>query len=224
MSQIPYENTAVIVPAYNEAETISPLLKELLIYVKTVIVVDDCSTDGTAKLAHDVGVEVVSNKTNLGYDGALNAGFMRADQLGVRYAITCDSDGQHSPVELAELVGVLESGKANMVIGIRPEPARFSERVFSVYTNMRFGLKDPLCGMKGFDMDIYRQMGGFDTYGSINTQLFLYGLLSGYTYHQAPISIAERKGVSRFGRALRGNYLILRAMLFSFFLRPNNKA
>ena len=86
---------------------------------------------------------------------------------------------------------------------------------------MLWGIDDPLCGMKGYRMDVYRKLGHFDSYGSIGTELAIYGVRSGYSFVQVPVATRDRTGESRFGRAIKGNYLILRAAMLSFFLiRP----
>ena len=76
----------LVIPAYNEAATIKEVVVAAADY-GTPIVVNDCSSDDTAALAEEAGAVVVTHKTNRGYDGALNSGFIKADELGCQYIV-----------------------------------------------------------------------------------------------------------------------------------------
>lgn len=97
---------AVVVPSYNNASTVVGVLRELLCYSEDVILVDDGCTDGTLELvgAAHLPVDIVSLKPNQGKGKALLAGFDRARELGFKFAVTIDSDGQHYPSDLPKLV------------------------------------------------------------------------------------------------------------------------
>jgi glycosyltransferase involved in cell wall biosynthesis len=182
-------------------------------------VVDDASHDQTALLAESAGALVVRHTKNRGYDAALNSGFAAAAQHGCRIAITFDADGQHDHRQLATVVSLLENGDC-LVIGVRPRPARLAEWLFALYTRLRFGLHDPLCGLKGYSLELYKELGHFDSYSSIGTELMLYSLHNGYAYSTLPISIGPRHGESRFTNGLRANIRILRAMLLGLVRYP----
>ena len=64
------------------------------------IVVDDGSTDQTVYLARDAGATVISHSVNLGYDAALESGFINANRVGCDFALTIDADGQQDPIFL----------------------------------------------------------------------------------------------------------------------------
>lgn len=211
---------AVIIPAWNEGKTIGRVVKAVSLFA-TALVVDDCSTDDTAVKAREEGAFVVSHETNKGYDGALNTGFERAVSLGFAYGITFDADGQHSSDLLAAFLAKLESGM-DMVLGVRPKHARFAEHVFALSTRLRFGIRDPLCGMKGYRLSVYAARGWFDSYGSVGTELALWAARNGYSYCQIPVPIAEREDSPRFGRVWRANMKILRAMYKSYFLKEGD--
>lgn len=180
------------------------------------IVVDDCSVDETATLAGIAGAIVVRHDTNRGYDGALSSGFAEADRRGCSYVVTFDADGQHNAVLVGDFVVQLEKG-FDLVLGIRPHYARFAEYLFALYSRLRFGVRDPLCGMKGYRMSLYRARGWFDSYQSIGTELVLYGLREKRSFIQLPVPISERNGVPRFARLWKANYRILRALMISWW-------
>ena len=205
---------AIVIPAFNEAESIQFVISGVSEFGRAVVV-DDCSTDGTSAAAAAAGAIVVRHDRNLGYDGALNSGFAEADRLGCKYGVTIDADGQHSPDLLKRFVSLLRGGH-ELVIGVRDAPARASEALFGWYTRMRFGLSDPLCGLKGYHINVYNELGHFDSYTSIGTELMLFGLRKRRNFATVPVPIAPRRhGESRFAQNWRGDKRILRALVLA---------
>ena len=205
---------AVIIPAFNEEGTIGNVVRNSLPY-GTPIVVDDASTDKTADEAKHAGAIVIGHDSNLGYDAVLNSGFQEATRHHFEYAVTIDADGQHNPELISKFVAQL-SNKADVVIGIRPYHARISEKVFSMVTRLLYGIKDPLCGMKGYRLSLYRTAGHFDSYGSIGTELTLFAAKNKYEIAQIPITISKREGSPRFGKSFTANRNIMKALFLSF--------
>jgi glycosyltransferase involved in cell wall biosynthesis len=202
---------AIVIPAFNEAKTIGQVVAGVA-DLGTVIVVDDASTDDTAKNATNAGAFVVRHKTNAGYDGAIESGFAEADRIGATGVITFDADGQHDPSFLGAFVEALESDVADLVIGIRPRSARWSEALFGRYTRMRYGVPDILCGMKGYRIELYRTNGRFDGSHSIGTELAMFGLRTHVRVLSLPVPVAPRTDKPRFGNAFRSNLAIAAAL------------
>ncbi len=205
----------IVIPALNESVTIRDIVEAARIY-GVPIVVDDGSTDDTAKLAIKAGAVVVSHAKNRGYDFALNTGFQKAAELGCEVIVTVDADGQHNPSLIHKFIGAIDAG-ADIVVGIRTRRQRIAEHLFALYTQFRFGIKDPLCGMKAYRTVIYNALGHFDSYGSIGTELTIFGAMNRYQISQITFDVRERKGQSRFGSIVLGNYKIIRAMVLSIW-------
>jgi glycosyltransferase involved in cell wall biosynthesis len=112
--------TLVIIPAFNEAQSIGSVLDELAEVVPDldVLVVDDGSSDGTAALALKGGARVLTLPFNLGIGGALRTGFLYAVRHGYQRGVQFDGDGQHDPTQIKLLLDALDSG-ADMAIGSR---------------------------------------------------------------------------------------------------------
>jgi glycosyltransferase involved in cell wall biosynthesis len=112
--------TIIIIPAYNEADGLPDVLEGLRAAAPqhAVLVVDDGSSDETAEVARQPGVNVLQLPFNLGIGGALRTGFRYAIQHGYLRAVQFDADGQHDPTEIAPLLEALDSG-ADMVVGSR---------------------------------------------------------------------------------------------------------
>ena len=203
---------AIVIPAFNEEATISAVVQSVKKY-GTVIVINDASTDKTKQIAESVGAIVVNHSENQGYDGALNSGFIKADELGCDAIITFDADGQHSAKLLKKYINELKNG-VDLVLGIRPNPARIAEKLFMYYTRFKFKWHDPLCGMKGYSMELYRKCGHFDSRGSIGTELATYGLVNSFSYAQIYIEITERKDQPRFSSIFKANFKIMKALFY----------
>lgn len=200
----------IVIPAFNEADTIEAVVRQSAVF-GTPIVVDDGSTDNTGLIAHGAGAIVVRNERNLGYDCSLNNGFRRAAELNSDIVITIDADGQHDTQSIKKCIELLDEG-ADIVVGVRNKCQRFSEYCFAFVARMRYGLQDPLCGFKGYRMTVYHALGHFDSYGSIGTELALFGVQNRFAFRQLPVVVRDRQGHPRFGQGLRANYKIIRSL------------
>ncbi len=113
-------NIFVVVPAFNEVQKIGEVIKDLHRYsYKNIIVVDDCSKDGTGKVAAKEGVTVLNHVINRGQGAALKTGMEYALKHNADVIITFDADGQHQAKDLKALLKPLEEGVADAVIGSR---------------------------------------------------------------------------------------------------------
>jgi glycosyltransferase involved in cell wall biosynthesis len=114
-----YETTLIVMPAFNEETAIQSVVLEVQKTLPefAVLVVDDGSSDDTATLAREAGADVVSLPFNLGVGGAMRLGFKYALANGFTQVVQIDSDGQHDPRQVPELIAQLES--FDLVIGAR---------------------------------------------------------------------------------------------------------
>ncbi len=112
----------VIVPAYNEQESIEDVIEDLESVSLTIdiVVINDGSSDGTSRMARAAGrARVVDLPKNLGIGGAVQTGFKYAARNGYDVAVQFDADGQHIAAEIPKLLRLLRENGANMVIGSR---------------------------------------------------------------------------------------------------------
>ncbi len=130
---------AIIVPCYNESASIIGVIGHLTECCPgaTVIVVNDCSTDDSAaKVAADGRAVLLNMPINSGIGATVQTGLMYAARHGFDYAVKCDGDGQHPADKIKNLLVVLDSGEADMVIGSRFLTAEGSKSTFC----RRFGI------------------------------------------------------------------------------------
>ena len=119
MTTISKENTLVIVPAFNEAGSISDVLTELKSFNYQVLVVSDGSSDGTSDISRSMGIRVLDLPLNLGVGGALRAGFRFAVKEKYSAIVQIDADGQHPAGEIENLIAAANGNQAQLVIGSR---------------------------------------------------------------------------------------------------------
>ena len=204
----------IVIPAFNEEKTLGYVVLQTLKYCQP-IVIDDCSSDDTSNVASKAGAIVVSHSVNQGYEGALNTGFKTASDMGFEVVITLDADGQHDPKLIDLFIDAILQGN-DMVIGVRNKLFRLSEYLFSYYSNLKFGIKDPCCGMKAYRIKLYEDMGFFDKYNSVGTELSFFSVMNNCKFMQIEIPVYNREGNSRYGDILSGNFKILKALFFSY--------
>ncbi len=118
---MPVHKTLVMMPAYNEAETVGAVVAEVRAAMPetTVLVVNDGSTDATAARAAEAGAVVLDLPINLGIGGAEQVGYRYAAQGGYDAVVRLDADGQHPADEISTLIDRLGEGDVDVVVGSR---------------------------------------------------------------------------------------------------------
>jgi glycosyltransferase involved in cell wall biosynthesis len=115
------DSLLVIVPALNEEGAVAEVVRSIQRHVPgaPVLVIDDCSTDGTIAAARAAGADVLPLPHHLGLGGCVQAGYKLAHELGFRYVIRVDGDGQHDPGDIPRIFERLKESGCEMVIGSR---------------------------------------------------------------------------------------------------------
>ncbi|UCG54950.1 MAG: glycosyltransferase family 2 protein, partial [Dehalococcoidia bacterium] len=90
-----------------------------IIFADQVIVIDDGSDDGTARLAEKAGATLVSHNINRGYGASLKSGFEIGKLINADVLVILDGDGQHDPEDMPKLLAPIVSKQADVVIGSR---------------------------------------------------------------------------------------------------------
>ena len=113
--------TLVIIPAYNEEKSIGMVIDKIqkTTHGVDIVVVDDNSSDNTVKTAQKKGARVLPHPVNLGPGAATQTGYKYALNYPYDFVVQLDADGQHEPRYINDLLSVLQSDSADMVIGSR---------------------------------------------------------------------------------------------------------
>jgi len=107
-----------LIPAWNEGSRIRAVVEKTAAYLP-VLVVDDGSTDETARVAEAAGAMVVRHGENRRKGAALQTGFAWALEQGYDAVLTLDADGQHDPAEIPKFLAALQAQAGDLIIGER---------------------------------------------------------------------------------------------------------
>lgn len=111
-------NGLVVIPAYNEEQSIARVVHQAQAYLP-VLVVNDGSVDDTGTIARNAGAQVVKITTNGGKGAAMRKGFQYAVENKYDFVITLDGDGQHDPDEIPKFIKYSSIWHSDLVIGQR---------------------------------------------------------------------------------------------------------
>lgn len=216
----------VIIPAYNEEESIAGVLSQLAKARPDldVLVVDDGSSDLTADVVRQLGVPLLPLPFNLGVGGAMRAGFKYAHLHGYAYAIQLDADGQHDPVQIHLLEAALS--RADVIVGSRfgssatyvPRgPRRWAMKLLSLSITALCGteITDTTSGFRAASasaIHIFSKHYPTEYLGDTVESLVL-AHRSHLTIAEVPTSMRERSAGRPSASPLRSTIYLLRALL-----------
>jgi len=207
----------LILPTYNEAENVEPLVRAALASLEEagvephVLIVDDGSPDGTGEIADRLAgelepVEVLHRPRKLGLGRAYLAGFAVALERGADLLLEMDSDFSHDPADLSRLISA--AGAADLVLGSRYVPGggitewgavrRLLSRGGSAYARWLLGIpvRDLTGGFKCFRREVLESVDleavHADGYG-FQVELTYRAVKAGFTVTEVPIVFRERR-------------------------------
>ena len=200
----------LLIPSKNESSTLFNLLKK--VKLKTVII-NDRSTDETAKKLKLLKIDHINNKRNLGYEASLLKGFnyIKKKYKKCEYILTMDADGEHSPKYINKIIFVANKKNADLVIGYRNKYNRISEHILSFFFKKKFGICDPLSGFK-----IYKSNKLYKFSKNVKNNYFLIDLLIFFKRANLNILSINIKTKKRNNAPRGGNIFYSNIKIFSF--------
>lgn len=190
-------------PVLNEAETVKHVLEKIVSVPqdKEIIVVDDCSTDGTRDILKDLvipGMRVILHERNMGKGAAVRTGLKEASGDAI---VIQDADLEYDPTDFVALMNPIKQGLAAVVYGSRFRgggrfllKSRFANRVLTALTNLLFGchISDMETCHKCIRIDVVRSMRIKSNRFEVEPEITAKILKRGYRIWEVPIRYRAR--------------------------------
>ena len=220
----------VIIPAYNEEESILSVVQNLIHHCPDYdyVVINDCSTDSTKKILEDNHINHINLPVNLGIGGGVQTGYLYSVQEGYDIAVQMDGDGQHDPAYMSKLVETVASGKADMAIGSRFITGEGFQTSFMRRVGIRF-LKNLIrlsCGVTVLDTTSgYRASNRkLNEFFSKNyaqdypePEAIVSAVTNGFHVTEVPVQMKERQGGVSSISPLKSVYYMVKVSLAVIF-------
>jgi glycosyltransferase involved in cell wall biosynthesis len=193
-----------VVPAFNERENLERVVADLsrVMPPGNILVVDDCSTDGTAEMLPQLGVRWITLSQRLGVGGAVRAGIRYAKRGGYDYVVRVDGDGQHRACDIGRLLAPVVTGRSDAALGSRflhrrgdtRGLRRFSQAFLAacLSTVTRRSVTDPTSGFWLFGPRALRLLSGHHPAGYAEPELLLFLSRNGLRVTEVPIRMRPR--------------------------------
>jgi len=234
-----FERTLIVMPALNEEASVGAVVREVIEALPGAgcLVVDDGSTDGTSTVASRAGATVARLPYNLGVGGAMRLGFKYALAYGFDNVVQIDSDGQHDPRTVPELIAALDG--ADLVIGARfagegdyaaRGPRRWAMRMLATTLSRtaHTRLTDTTSGLKASGPRAVRLFAEHypAEYLGDTIESLVIAARSGFVIKQLPVSMRPRAGGTPSHPPVKAALYLARALLALAFalLRPSRTA
>lgn len=147
------KKVVVVMPAYNAEKTLKKTVEEIdREIVDEIVLVDDCSSDNTVKLAKSLNLHVVEHEKNLGYGGNQKSCYATALKLGADIVVMVHPDYQYTPKLIPAMAGLLANGQFDLALGSRilgggalrggmPTYKYIANRILTFFQNVSTGMK-----------------------------------------------------------------------------------
>ena len=218
----------IVIPAYNEEESITAVVDNLTENYPQYdyVIINDGSKDHTSRICHKKGYEIIDLPINLGLAGAFQTGLKYAYQKQYESVIQFDADGQHLPEYIAPMLEKLEEG-SDIVIGSRfveePKPntmRMLGSNLISWAIRITTGTKlsDPTSGMRMYSRGLIKEFATNINYGpEPDTISFL--LKQGVTVGEVQVKMAERTAGQSYLNFTRSISYMIKMLISICFLQ-----
>jgi len=190
-----------------------------------VLIVDDGSSDDTGQRATEAGASVLRLPFNLGYGAALQTGYKYALARGYDLLVQMDGDGQHPASEIAGLLGSLDEGDTDLVVGSRflgradyriPRLRLIGIRLFSWLTSLlaRRKVTDPTSGFQAMNRRVMRFYGqDFYPYDYPDADMLVRVHYGGLSFREVPVVMLGGPPGKSMHSGLRPAYYVYKLLL-----------
>jgi glycosyltransferase involved in cell wall biosynthesis len=199
-------NPCVLIPSYNEARTIGHLVSELRARDLTVYVVDDGSSDDTAKIAESEGAVVVRHKENRGKGASMREGFRHILKRGFDSVVVMDGDGQHVVEDIGNFIEKMKETNADIVVGnrmldtslmpgLRIHTNRFMSSLISLIAGQN--VPDTQSGFRLIKREVLQKIDLESSNYEIESEMIIKAARAGFRIESVPIKTVYKDEKSR---------------------------
>jgi glycosyltransferase involved in cell wall biosynthesis len=225
-------NICVIIPTFNNQQTVLKVIEDVCKYTPDIIVVNDGSTDKSTEYLQEItDIELVSYHPNKGKGYAIRKGFDRALEKGFEYAITIDADGQHFADDLNVFAEKLKEEPGSLLIGSRniqtegmPSKNTFANKFSNFWFWAETGQKlpDTQSGFRLYPIKFYKKTKFFTSKYEFEIEILVRSAWSGIKIFPVPIKVdypedrvSHFRPLPDFGRiSLLNTVLVLLTFLY----------
>ncbi|NLT24562.1 MAG: DUF2062 domain-containing protein [Syntrophorhabdus sp.] len=205
----------VVIPVYNNPDTLPGVVKESLAFHSNILVIDDGSLDRASDLLESPGIRIVRHERNRGKGAAILTAACVAQELGMTHVITIDADGQHSPDDIPRIISAINETPDAIIVGNRdfdktvPFSSRFGRQFSNFWIRIQTGtsLNDTQSGFRAYPVALLRWLTLREKRFSFEVEVLVKALWAGIEVREIPVSVyypAREERVSHF-HALRDN-------------------
>jgi glycosyltransferase involved in cell wall biosynthesis len=215
-------------PAYNEGKYIGSLVLQVRQYADMVVVVDDGSTDNTARVAELAGASVIRHGENRGYGSAIRSILAEAKKQNAEILVILDADSQHKPEEIPSLINAIVEG-SDVVIGSREAQRdriasyrRFGQRILSRMTSVasRKKLSDAESGFRAYSQKAINMLELKEKGMAVSSEIVSEATAKGLKITEVPISVIYTEDGSTLHPVRHGYGVLSRIMVMISERRP----
>ena len=216
----------VIIPCYNEEENLDRVVTRLRAAAPEAdyLIVNDCSTDGSAALCARRGYNYISLPVNLGIGGGVQSGYLYARAHGYDITVQMDGDGQHDPAFLADVVRPVAEGQLDLCIGSRfitkegfqtSAMRRFGIGIISGIIRMLCGVRvrDTTSGFRACSRVLTNYYADHDTQDYPEPEAIITAVLRGCRVGEVPVVMHEREAGTSSIRPWQSAYFMLKVCI-----------
>jgi len=188
----------VIIPTYNNGDTVADVVERTLKVCPDVIVVNDGSTDNTQAALCGLDVTVLDHNRNLGKGNALKTGLRYAARKGFTHAVTLDADGQHFPEDIPVLLKASAEHPDRLIIGCRnltsenmPRQNTFANRFSNFWFRLQTAQKldDTQSGFRVYPLDSLHGIRLVTSRYEAELELMVFAAWHGVTVQGVPVRV-----------------------------------
>ncbi len=228
----------IILPTYNNRNTLCEVIAQSLLQTSHVIVVNDGSTDDTLDLIKEYPIQLVTYSKNQGKGFAMRKGFVYAIEQGYDYAFTIDTDGQHYPEDCVNFFDVLEKNPGSLLIGSRnlthenvPGKSSFGNKFSNFWFKLETGkvMPDTQSGFRLYPIFMYKDSTFFTRKYEFEIEIIVRSSWKGIDVLPVPIRVYYPKPEDRvthfrpfkdfFRISVLNTFLVLIAL---FYIKPRD--